>query len=41
MRNIISHEYGEIDNVLVFNSVNEELTGDVNEFLDCIRKGLM
>ena len=38
MKNIISHQYGHIDNKIVFNSINEEFIGDVNYFLDQIKK---
>lgn len=38
MRNIIAHEYGEIDDELVFNSIKYELINDVNEFIEAIRK---
>jgi uncharacterized protein YutE (UPF0331/DUF86 family) len=38
MRNIVSHEYGKIDNFLVFTSVNEELFKDVERFLNKIRE---
>jgi len=36
MRNIIAHEYGRIDNELVFHSLVEELIPDVQEFLKVI-----
>ena len=36
MRNIIAHEYGRIDNELVFHSLVEELIPDVQEFLEAI-----
>lgn len=36
MRNIISHQYGKINDELVFNSLTEELIPDVNEFLGVI-----
>ncbi len=38
MRNIIAHEYGEIDNKLVFHAVTEELIQDVKKFLDEINE---
>jgi len=38
MRNIIAHEYGRIDNELVFRSLVEELIPDVQEFLNQIKK---
>lgn len=36
MRNIIAHEYGRIDNELVFHSLVEELIPDVYEFTNLI-----
>ncbi|MBI2147966.1 DUF86 domain-containing protein [Candidatus Woesearchaeota archaeon] len=36
MRNIISHQYGQIDDAQVFHAVKEELASDVNAFLDAI-----
>jgi len=36
MRNILAHEYGRIDNELVFHSLAEELIPDVQEFLKII-----
>lgn len=38
MRNIISHQYGSIDDGIVFNSIKEELGKDVREFIGIIRK---
>jgi uncharacterized protein YutE (UPF0331/DUF86 family) len=37
MRNIIIHEYGEIDDEKIFNSVKEELRNDTEEFLNNIK----
>lgn len=37
MRNIIVHEYGKIDDGIVFNSITEELEKDVAEFIGIIR----
>ena len=34
MRNIISHQYGRIDDEIVFTAVSEELRRDVHKFLD-------
>jgi len=34
MRNIIAHEYGKVDDNLVYESVNNELFEDVNEFIE-------
>lgn len=36
MRNILAHEYGRIDNELIFHSISEELIPDVQEFLKVI-----
>ena len=38
MRNIIAHEYGEIDDEKVFHAVTEELIPDVNKFLEEINE---
>jgi len=38
MRNIIAHEYGEVNDELVFEAVSEQLIKDINEFLDSIKK---
>jgi len=38
MRNIIAHEYGKIDDELVFESITEELMKDANEFINLIKK---
>ena len=38
MRNIIAHEYGEIDDQIIFNSISEELCTDSREFLHIISK---
>ncbi len=36
MRNIIAHEYGRIDDSIVFNSIKEELFDDVKDFLNSL-----
>lgn len=36
MRNIIAHEYGKVDDEIVFTSIKEELIEDVEEYLRCI-----
>ncbi len=36
MRNIIAHEYGKIDDFIVFNAITEELIKDVEEFLNIL-----
>jgi uncharacterized protein YutE (UPF0331/DUF86 family) len=40
MRNIITHQYGKIDDELVFEAVSEQLVKDVSEFLKCVKEGL-
>lgn len=37
MRNIIAHEYGKIDDRIVFESITEELMKDVREFIGNVR----
>ncbi len=38
MRNVIAHEYGKIDDELVFSSLSEELINDAQEFIKQISK---
>ena len=38
MRNIISHEYGQIDDSIVFEAVGEQLEKDINEFIGDIKE---
>jgi len=38
MRNFIAHEYGEIDDELVFEALTEQLEKDINEFINVIKK---
>ena len=38
MRNIIAHQYGKIDDEVVFEAVKEELSRDVKEFVKCLKK---
>ncbi|MBI2449117.1 DUF86 domain-containing protein [Candidatus Pacearchaeota archaeon] len=40
MRNIIAHEYGEVDDIIVFHSIHEELNKDVQEFIQKIEEVL-
>lgn len=40
MRNVIAHQYGEVDDEKVYNSIIEELERDINEFLDSISEAL-
>ena len=38
MRNILSHQYGNIDDELVFDSIKNELTSDPQQFIKNIKK---
>ncbi len=38
MRNFIAHQYGEINNKLVFEAITEEIGKDVKEFIGSVRK---
>jgi uncharacterized protein YutE (UPF0331/DUF86 family) len=38
MRNIIAHEYGKVDDELVFEAITTELVKDVRDFLREIKK---
>lgn len=38
MKNIISHQYGKIDDEIVFEAITEELSEDVEKFLESIEK---
>ncbi|MBU0614945.1 MAG: DUF86 domain-containing protein [Nanoarchaeota archaeon] len=38
MRNILAHEYGQIDDELVFEAVTEEITADAEELISSILK---
>ena len=38
MRNFIAHEYGEIDNKIVFNAISKELGDDVKRFVDRLER---
>ncbi len=40
MRNVIAHQYGEIDDTKVFYSIEQELKKDLKEFLDKMEKNL-
>ena len=40
MRNIISHQYGKIDDEIVFESITEELNRDAKEFVEKIKKAI-
>lgn len=38
MRNIITHEYGKLDNELVYESISSEIISDTREFIKEVRK---
>ena len=38
MRNIIAHQYGKIDDSIIFESISNELSKDVNRFVDEVKK---
>lgn len=38
MRNIIAHQYGKIDDEIVYNSITEELEKDITSFINQTRK---
>lgn len=38
MKNIISHQYGKVDDEIVFEAINEELEKDVREFIRSVKK---
>jgi len=38
MRNIIAHEYGKIDDEIVFEAITKQLEKDIKEFVDIIKK---
>ena len=38
MRNILAHEYGKIDDNLVFEALTEQLEKDINEIINIIKK---
>tara|TARA_Y100000034_G_scaffold135867_1_gene209501 strand:+ start:231 stop:638 length:408 start_codon:yes stop_codon:yes gene_type:complete len=38
MRNIIAHEYGNVDDNIMFESITEQIENDVKEFIDNIKK---
>ena len=40
MRNILAHEYGEVNDEIVFNSISEELVKDAREFIKEVKKRL-
>jgi len=38
MRNIIAHEYGSVDDEIVFNAITEEIEKDTKEFIKAVKK---
>ena len=38
MKNFISHQYGDVDDALVFNAITKELEKDVSLFIEQIKK---
>ena len=40
MRNIIAHDYGNVDDEVVFESITSELVRDVKEFLESINNNI-
>ena len=38
MRNILAHQYGEVDDKIVYIAINEEIHADAKEFLEIINK---
>lgn len=38
MRNIIAHEYGKVDDEIVFDAISSELEDDTNKFLENTRR---
>jgi uncharacterized protein YutE (UPF0331/DUF86 family) len=40
MRNIIAHQYGTVDDEMVFHSITEELVKDVSEFISLCKKNI-
>ncbi len=38
MRNFIAHQYGKVDDEMVFNSINGELVKDTEELLSAVKK---
>lgn len=38
MRNIIAHEYGTVNDEIVFHSITEEIEKDVTEFVEAVKR---
>jgi uncharacterized protein YutE (UPF0331/DUF86 family) len=36
MRNILAHQYGEVDDAIVFRALSEELDNDIREFIKAV-----
>lgn len=41
MRNILAHEYGEVDDEIVFHAVSEELEKDTKDFIRAVKAKLI
>ncbi len=40
MRNILAHEYGKVDDEIVFNAIKNELEGDAKDFIKSIKASI-
>lgn len=40
MRNILAHQYGTVDDEIVFRSITEEIGRDTREFIKCVKKNM-
>lgn len=40
MRNIIAHEYGTVNDEIVFHAITEEIERDTIEFIEVVKKKL-
>ncbi len=38
MKNLIAHQYGKVDDEIVFESITEELDKDIREFIQLVKK---
>ena len=38
MRNVLAHQYGEIDDEIVFNAISDQLETDVKRFIHLVKK---
>lgn len=38
MRNILAHEYGKVDDEIIFDAITQELEDDINKFIKNIRE---